>query len=419
MISEKRLNLLKKKYAELIIKKGLNFEKGRIVEIAADVDQPDFVKMLVEECYKHGARRVNVIWTYRPIQRMQYDRTSVEELTTVYKYQVEHYKFQAKELTPRIILESEDPNYLAGVDPDKIAKTQHVKGAVRRPYRDIMDKVETPWVICTVPSEGWAKTIFPKDNVDVAVKKLWEAIFDCCRVSKGDPIKNWDDFNKEIKLRARWLDSLNIDYLHYTSKNGTDLKVGLNKYARFCGGAHDSVPGANLYNPNMPAVETFTSPDCNRINGIVYSSKPLCHNGQLIDEFSFKLKDGKIIEIKAKKGEKLLKDLIHSHPSLSYLGECALVPFSSPVNKTGLIFYKTVFDENAACHFALGYSLATTYKKEVKNKSKEELIKLGLNKGPNHIDFMVGTKDLSIVAYTRDGKKVQVFKNGNWANKVC
>ncbi len=415
MISKARLETLKKKYCELIVKKGLNFEKGRIVEIAADIDQPDFVRMLVEECYKLGARRVNVIWTYRPIQRTQYDKTSIEELTKVYKYQVAHYEFQAKELTPRIILESDDPNYLAGVDPDKIAKTQEVKAAVRRPYRDIMDKVETPWCIACVPSVGWAKAIFPNDSSEVAVNKLWEAIFDCCRVSKGDPLKNWDNFNKDIKARAKWLNSLDIDYLHYKSKNGTDLKVGLTKHARFCGGAHDSVPGANLYNPNMPAVETFTTPDCNRIDGIVYSSKPLCNNGQLISDFYLKLKNGKIIEVKAKKGEKLLKNIVFATERTRYLGECALVPYNSPINQTGLIYYKTVFDENAACHFAIGSSLPTTYI-NVKTNNNKELIKMGLNKASSHVDFMVGTKDLDIVAYTRKGKKVQIFKNGNWAD---
>lgn len=416
MMSEKTIELNKRKYAKLIVRCGLNFKPGKIVEIAADIDQPDFVKMIVEECYNFGARRVNINWTYRPIQRLQYDRTSIKELTRVYDYQIEHYKFQAEEYTPRIILESEDPNYLKGVDANKIAQTQIVKGKTRRPYRDIMDKIETPWIICTCPSVGWAKAVFPNEKDEKkAVNKLWEAIFDCCRVSHGDPIKNWQNYNKDIKKRAKYLDSLHIKELHYTSKNGTDLTVGLTDgYSRFCGGAHDSVPGMNLYNPNMPAVECFTTPHRLRVNGIVYSSKPLCNNGQLISDFSFKFKNGKIIEVKAKKGEKLLKDMVYSGPNSCYLGELALVPYESEVNKTGLIFYKTVFDENAACHFAFGYSLRTTYI-NTRGMSKEDLLKAGLNLSSNHIDFMVGTKDLNIVATTKSGKKVDIFKNGNWA----
>jgi len=417
-MTDKQLEILKRKYANLIVRVGLNFKPGKVVFIDADLDQPEFVKMLVEECYKLKARRVIVNWTYRPIQRAQYDLTPINELTTIYPYQVAKFKFQADELTPRIILESEDPNYLAGVDAKKIAATQAVKGKIRRPYREIMDKVETPWCICCCPGKKWAKAVFPKLSEEAAERKLWEAILYCCRVTKGDPIKNWQNFNKEIKARAKWLNSLNIDSLHYKASNGTDLVVGISKYARFCGGAHDSVPGANLYNPNMPAIETFTTPDRTRVNGVVYSSKPLCHNGVNIEGIRFEIKNGKIVDVKAKSGEKLLKELVYSSPNNCYLGEVALVPYDSPVNQTGLIFYKTVFDENAACHFAFGYSLATSYI-NVKGKTKKQLLDLGLNQSSNHIDFMVGTKDLNIIAKTRNGKLIPIFKNGTWANKVC
>ena len=400
-------------YAHTVVRCGLNVITNRVVFIDADIDQPDFVRLLVKECYQQGARRVIVNWTYRPIQRMQYDRTDIKELTTVYSYQVARFKFQADELTPRIIVESEDPDYLKGLDPAKIAATQTMKSKVRKPFRKIMDKVESPWVICTCPSVKWAKAVFPNCSEEVAVRKLWKAILDCCRITYGDPVENWKNYNKHVKQKAKWLNDLDIDTLHYTSKNGTDLVVGMTKACHWCGGAHDSV-GNPPFNPNMPAVETFTSPDKYRINGIVYSSKPLCHNGQLIDEFYFVIKKGKIIEVHAKKGEKLLKDLVYATDTSCYLGECALVPYDSPVSNTGLIFYKTVFDENAACHFALGYSLSTGYP-YYRESPIRALDKLGLNQGSTHIDFMVGTKDLNITATTRKGKKVAIFRNGNWA----
>lgn len=417
MIPAKKLAEYKRKYAHLIVVMGLNDVKGKVCKIQADLDQPDFVEMVVDELYKRGARRVEVYWTYRPILRNVYKHTSTEELCKIYEPEVARLKYELDELMPSITLESWDPCWMEGIDEDKVAKVKEAHAIVRRPYKEKMDAVETPWCLAALPGKDWAKRLFPKDTIEVAMNKMWEKTLECVRCLKGDPVKNWQKYNKEIKARAKWLDSLNIKTLHYTNKLGTDLVVGVNEHAHFCGGAHDSI-GNPPYNPNMPAVECFVSPDCRVTEGIAYASKPLSRDGHLIEGFSLRFHNGRIVEVKAKKGEAYLKKLINTEERSHYIGEAALVPYDSPVSNTNMIYYNTLFDENAACHIAFGYSLMTTYDKAARKWNDNERIKHGLNRGNIHIDFMIGTKDLNIVATTRDGKKIPIFKNGNWAKKL-
>lgn len=417
MIDEKKLEECKRKYAHLIVVVGLNDVKGKVCRVCADLDQPDFVKLVVDELYQRGARRVDMFWTYRPVLKTIYKYTDKHELCKIYKPDIERWKFDLQEYSPLIVLESWDPFWMDGVDAEKVASMKAARARASHPYSEKMDAVETPWCLAAVPSVQWAKRLFPKDSDNVALNKMWEKTFEAVRVLHGDPIRNWEKFNKEIKARARWLDSLEIKTLHYTSKNGTDLIVGINPHAHFVGGAHDSI-GNPPYNPNMPAVECFTTPDRLVTEGIVYSTKPLSRCGHLMEDFSLRFHHGKIVEVKAKKGGDMLKKLIATDQYSCYLGEVALVPYDSPVNNTNMIYYNTLFDENAACHFAFGYSLITTYNRDVRKLSDNELVKLGLNRGSIHIDFMVGNRDLNIIATTRSGKKVQIFKNGNWAVKL-
>lgn len=417
MIDEKKLEEYKRKYAHLIVVIGLNDVKGKVCRVYADLDQPDFVKLVVEELYKRGARRVDMFWTYRPVLKTIYKYTSKHELMKVYKPDIERLKFDLEEYSPSVTLESWDPFWMEGVDVDKVVAMRAARAKVAHPYSEKMDAVETPWCLAVLPSVSWAKRLFPNDSDEVALNKMWEKTLEAVRVLHGDPIENWKNFNKEIKARAKWLNSLNIKSLHYTSKNGTDLIVGINPHAQFVGGAHDSI-GNPPFNPNIPAVECFTAPDCTVTEGIVYSTKPLSRSGHLMEDFSIRFHKGKIVEVKAKKGEELLKKLIDSDSRSCYIGEVALVPYDSPVSNTNMIYYNTLFDENASCHIAFGYSLITSYKNDVRKLNDNELIKLGLNRSNVHIDFMIGNKDLNIVATTCDGKKVQIFKNGNWAVKL-
>jgi len=415
MISKEQLVEYKKKYAHLIIVAGLNDIKGRICKINADLDDPEMVSYCVKEMYDRGARRVEVFWTYRPVLKTIYKYTSKEELCLVKKPELTRLKFELDESMPSLTLESWDPNWMDGIDANKIVEAKAAHAVARHPYKEKMDAVETPWCLAAVPGKEWAKRLFPNLSSEKALMKMWEKTLECVRCLDGDPIKNWKNFNDYIKARARWLNSLNIKSLHYTSKKtGTDLIVGINPYAHYVGGAHDSI-GNPPYNPNMPAVETFTSPDRLVTEGIAVASKPLCHDGQLIDGFSIRFHKGRIVEVHAKKGEAMLKGLIDTDEGSHYLGEAALVPYDSPVSNTKTIYYNTLFDENAACHLAFGNSLMTTYGQEVRELNEDELIKKGLNRSSIHMDFMIGTKDLNIVATTRTGKKVQIFKDGNWA----
>lgn len=416
MISEKEIKAYKKKYAELIAVIGLNDIKDKIVKINCDIDDREFILDLVNALYDRGARRAEVFWTYRPLLKTIYQYTSEKELSNVYSPEIARLKHELKELMPSVLIESESPDWMNGIDVEKIAKATAAHAKVRHPYREKMSAVETPWCIATVPGVEWAKKLFPNVSDEVAIKKLWEKIIICCRL-KGNAIKNWQQYNKDIKERAKWLDSLKIKTLHYTSNNGTDLTVGINSHTVFCGGAHCSI-GNPPYNPNMPAVECFTTPDKYVTEGIVYSTKPLSHDGQLIENFSIRFHKGRIVEVHAKKGEQFLKDLINTEDSSHYLGEAALVPFDSPVNNTKMIYFKTIFDENASCHLAIGAAISSTFKKEARNLKDKALDKVGINNSRLHIDFMIGTKDLNIEATTRDNKKIMIFKNGNWAVNI-
>ena len=414
MINEADLKKYKQKYAHLIAIVGLNDIKDKICKVNSDTDDLEFTNMVVKELYLRGAKRVIVNLTYRPILKTIYESTPIDELKKVYNYQKEKVIFECDNFTPSVSLLSADPFWSNGIDASKIVEANKPFAQFAAPYKKKMDEVETPWCLAAVPSLSWAKRLFPNLSDKQALNKMWEKTLQCVRCLDGDPIKNWKQFNLDIKKKAKYLNDLKIDTLHYTSNNGTDLYLGINPHSHFVGGAHDAI-GNPPYNPNMPAVECFISPDRLRVNGIVYSTKPLSLNGSIIDKFYLRFKDGKVIEAKAKTGNDYLKKVLNTDEGSCYLGEAALVPFDSPVNKTNVIYYNTLFDENAVCHLALGRSLVASYNQEVRNLTNKELIKSGLNISSIHDDFMIGSKDLNIEATTINGKKIMIFKKGNWA----
>ena len=400
-------------YAKLIVNRGLNLKKDRIINIYADIDQPDFVNLLVEECYKAGARLVKVIWNCAPIERLIYQKTSLAELNKLYSYKKAQIKFNIKHDVSNIYLESNDPNYLNGVDSKKVSEP----GRIVRKYADAVRGLAyrtAPYTIACVPSVAWAKVLFPELCDIKAVEKLWSLIFMICHVTKDDPYRAWDEHCYFIDKRAKWLNSLDIKTLNYKSKNGTDLTVGMTNKYQFEATADYDVRTGRIYYSNIPTEECFVSPHRLKTNGIVYASKPLCVNGQLIEDIVLKFKNGRIIFADAKKNKKLLLELIEADEGSHYLGEAALVPFDSLINNTGILFLNTLYDENACCHFALGSAYTFTYRDYEKLK-KSELKAAGINFSSIHEDFMIGTKDLSIVATTRKGKKIPIFVNGVWA----
>lgn len=399
------------KYAELIVKVGINLKEGQEVIISAELDCPDFVTLVVEKCYNAGAKKVTVEWTHSPVTKLAALNQNEDTLATVEKWQEEKFKFQVERLPAKIYLLSEDPDALVGIDQAKYSAALARRFKVIKPYRDAMDN-KYQWCIAAVSGKAWAKKVFPDLSDTEAVEKLWEAILYTSRCT-SDPIAAWGEHNADLKSRCKKLNELNIKNLHYTASNGTDLTVGLIPEANFLGGGEHTLSG-NFFNPNIPSEEVFTSPKKGEAEGIVYSSRPLSYRGELIDNFNLTFKNGKVVEVHAEKNESLLKELVGMDEGSSYLGECALVPYSSPIRESGILFFNTLFDENAACHLALGEGFTNTIE-GFENKTIEECRALGVNESQVHEDFMIGTKDLSITAETESGETVKIFENGNWA----
>ncbi|MBQ6702237.1 MAG: aminopeptidase [Clostridia bacterium] len=398
-------------YARLITKVGVNVQKGQEVVINAETDQPEFVALVAEECYKAGAKRVVVDWSYQPLTKLGVRYRTLKDLSRVEEYQEARLKYRLETLPAMIHLHSADPDGLKGINQEKYSKATQAIRNVTKPYRDQMDN-KYQWCIAAVPSVAWAKKVFPGERKSVAVEKLWEAILYSSRCDE-DPIAAWDRHNKNLHAKCKYLNDLGIKTLIYKSSNGTDFRVGMIEDAEFLGGAHETVQGVE-FNANIPSEEVFISPKRGMAEGIVYSSKPLSYQGEVIDNFSVRFEGGKAVEVKAEQNEELLKKLIGMDEGAAYLGECALVPYDSPIRNSGVLFYTTLFDENAACHLALGRGFTNTIK-NFDNYTLEELHSKGINDSMIHVDFMIGTKDLDITAETMDGKTVQIFKDGNWA----
>ena len=400
-----------KQYARLIARMGCNVQKGQDVFLEAELDQPEFVAMVTDELYKAGARKVVVNFTYQPLTKLHVRHRSVKTLSTVDSYEEARLQYMAEHFPCRLYLVSEDPDGLKGVNLSKMAKGRQGQYPIVKPYRDKIEG-KHQWCIAAVPGAAWAKKMFPNLSKHQAMEKLWEAILATSRVDE-DPIAAWENHNRDLKARCEYLNSLGIESLHYTASNGTDLTVGLIAEGVFCGGGETTQQGV-FFNPNIPTEECFISPKRGVAEGIVYATKPLCYQGQLIENFYLRFEGGKAVEAKAEVNDALLQEMLNMDEGARYLGECALVPFNSPINETGLLFYNTLFDENACCHLAVGMGYIDTIQ-GYHDKTLEECRALGINDSMIHEDFMIGTPDLSITAHCRDGRDVNLFENGTWA----
>lgn len=401
-----------KKYAELIVKAGINVQKGQDVTIRCGLDQPEFVKMVCEYCYKAGARLVRVEWEYQPLAKLHNKYCSLATLSKVEKWEEEKMKHRAETLPAYIWLDSEDPDGLAGMNEQKAAKAQMNRFPIVKPYRDAMEN-KYQWCIAAVPSKKWAKKVFPELSNAQAMEKLWEAILLASRVD-DDPLKAWKMHNKDLADRCAYLNSLHLKSLTYKASNGTNFKVGLMKDSIFLGGGEFTLGTQVYYNPNIPSEECFTTPRKGDIEGIVYASKPLSYRGKVIEDFYFRFEGGKVVEVHAKKNEEVLKQMVEMDKGAAMLGEVALIPYDSPISNMDILFYNTLFDENASCHLALGmgfYNCVRDFEKYDMKKLQE----MGVNDSMIHVDFMIGTKDLSIIGEKENGEKIAIFKDGNWA----
>ena len=400
-------------YARLIVRVGANVQKGQDVEIFAGVNDEYFVKYVVEEAYKAKARKVTVNWSSDEVDKLVYTKTKVNTLKELPHWMVERWEYRKDTLPAMIHIESDDPDALASVDQNKLMEVRRAQGPIIRPIRKQMEN-KYQWTIAAIPGVKWAQKVFPNLSKSQAVKAMWDAILKCAR-AQGDAVENWNKHNATLLDKCNKLNNLGIKKLIYKNSLGTNFSVELIKNVIFLGGGSYTVQGV-YYNPNMPTEECFTTPNKYSAEGVVYAAKPLSLNGKVIKDFGFRFEKGKVVECLAKDEETLntIKELTSLDEGAGRLGEVALVPFNSPVNETGLLFFNTLFDENACCHLAIGMGFEDCIK-DFEKLSKEEIAAYDLNDSIIHIDFMIGTADLSIKAELENGKTIDIFKDGTWA----
>ena len=404
---------LLRRYARLIAVTGGGLRPGQDVVIRAGLDQPDFTLMLAEECYAAGAARVEVEWEHPPLQKLDYEYLGAEALGEVRAWQLAKLRYRADTLPVMLYLESADPDALAGIDQLKRAEAMRLRWAVTKPISDEMEN-RYQWCIAAVPGEAWARKVFPELAPADAVERLWEAILRCSRAYEGDPAENWARHNAFLAGRCARLNALGLVRLEYRSANGTELSVGLIPEALFLGGAETNPVNGAAYNPNIPSEEVYVTPRAGEAEGIVYATRPLSSRGVLIEDFWIRFENGRAVDCGARKNEEALRALIAMDEGSAMLGECALVPYMSPIRESGLMFFNTLFDENAACHLALGRG----YTSNIRDYGKytlEELRALGVNDSMVHEDFMIGSADLAVTGVTASGERIPIFTGGGWA----
>ena len=405
-------NMLKK-YATLAVKKGVNLQKDQVLLVNCPIECIDFARAIAEVAYNEGAKEVVVHYSDQSLQRLKLEYASMDTLKETPNWVAESYNSYAKQGCAVISVSASDPDAYKNIPMDKIATFQKSRQLALKEYYDYSMSNKIRWTVVSVPTEAWALKVFKNSNSEEAVSKLWDVIFNVVRLNNDDPIKAWNEHNNNISKNLNFLNSNKLKKLHYKNSIGTDLTIELPEDHIWLGGSEKCTTGIE-FNANMPTEEVYTLPKKTGINGTVVSSKPLSYGGNLIDDFSLTFKEGKVVDFTAKEGFDTLKKLLDSDAGSKYLGEVALVPYDSPISNSNLIFYNTLFDENAACHLAFGKAYPTCIING-ENLSNEELLQKGANDSIIHVDFMIGTKDLDIIGYTEDNREIKIFTSGNWA----
>ena len=402
-----------KAYADLLVTVGLNIQKGQTLVITSPVECAEFARLCVTAAYEHGCREVIMNWVDDFISKERYLKADPEVFDEFYQWKADFYNMSAENGWAWLRIDADDPEALSGVDPNRIMRASKASSEKTKSFRTKQMTSYFPWCVASAPSKAWAKKVFPDKTESEAMEALWEAILSSCRVFEGgDPIKEWEKHIDTLRRRTEKLNEYNFKYLRYKNSAGTDLEIELPDGHYWEGGNEKDGKGV-FFCANMPTEEIFTVPKFDGVNGTVVSSKPLSLNGDIAENFTFTFKSGKITHITAEKGLELLKSETSIDEGASYLGEVALVPYDSPISNSGILFYNTLFDENASCHLAFGDAYPLI--KGGKDMNKEELRATGVNTSITHTDFMVGTRDLSIIGVTHDGTEIEVFINGNFA----
>ena len=400
-----------RKYAKLMVKVGACVKKDDDVLIISSIEGAPLAQAITEYCYKAKAKRVTVTYSDDKASRLHYLYQDKETLTEIPSWEAEMKNSYNDKHAVTIRILTEDPHIFDGVDPEKVAARSKATHKALKEYYDNAMSNRIRWTLCAVPGEAWAKTVFPDLSPSKAVAKLWELIIKAMRLDCKDSVKAWIDFQNASLERINKLNSLGLVKLRYENSIGTDFTIGLPKGAYFTGAKESTTYGAPFC-ANMPTEEIFTLPDKNTGDGKIVASMPLVHNCTVIDDFYLVLKDGKIVDFNAKKGYETLKNIIESDEGSKRLGEIALVQYDSPIQNLHTLFYNTLFDENASCHFAIGRAYPLI--KGAEKMTQQELEALGVNNSDEHVDFMVGTPDLSITGISADGTETPIFRNGNF-----
>lgn len=398
------------RYADLAVKIGVNLQKGQRLEIVCPTEREDFALILAETAYKNGAKTVRINWENQKAERLDFIYAKKEDLCQIPKWLIEQKNALVEDGACYIYVDAEDPNAFLGLDEEKISAYISAKAKALKNYKDAVMSNGIRWCVISVPSKVWAETVFNGDKD--AFNKLELAIEKCMRLDSENYFNEWQNHIKKLSDRANFLNHENFEYLHFESSNGTNLKVGLTNGHIWTSAMEKAKDGVNFI-ANMPTEEIFTCPHRLKVDGVVKNALPLALNGNIVDGFTIKFEKGEVVDFSADKGYETLKRLIETDDGTKRIGEVALIGKNSPIKNTGVLFYNTLFDENASCHLALGKAYPTTVKNGDK-MTEEELLSAGLNDSVEHIDFMFGTDDLSVTGVKHDGAKIPLFIDGEW-----
>lgn len=399
-------------YADLAVKVGVNIQPDQYLFISASTDTTELVRLITEKAYESGARQVFVDFSDDIVSRLRYEKAPADSFSDFPKWKVMEREELGEKGAAFMTIVSQSPDLLQGIDSSRIANFQKASGQALDKFRQSMQADKFSWTVIAAPSKNWAAKVFPKLPEEDQVPTLWEAIFKAVRADTTSPVQSWIDHNDLLHEKVDYLNEKSYEQLHYRGP-GTDLTIKLPKGHIWCGAGSLNEKG-HSFMANMPTEEVFTAPDKTGVNGFVTSTKPLSYGGNIIDNFKITFKDGRIVDVVAEQGEDVLKQLIETDEGAKFLGEVALVPNDSPISNSNILFYNTLFDENASNHLAIGSAYAFCLEGG-KTMTKEELAKHHLNQSITHVDFMVGSAEMDIDGISNDGTTEPVFRKGNWA----
>lgn len=400
------------KYAELAVKVGVNIQKGQTLVVNTTLETAELVRIIVRKAYETGANNVIVNWTDDIVSRTKYDLAPDEAFTEYPEWRAKEIEDLAKKGAAFMSVIASSPDLLKGVKTERIAAYQKAAGKALAGYRQMIQADKVSWTVIAAPSPQWAAKVFPEEPAENQVPKLWDAIFKATRVDADDPVTAWKKHDQNLHEKVNYLNDKHYAKLHYRAP-GTDLTIELPKGHLWVGAGSVNENGGEFM-ANMPTEEVFTVPLKTGVNGTVASTKPLSYGGNIIDRFSVTFENGKIVSVKAEEGEEILKHLVDTDEGSHYLGEVALVPYNSPISQSNILFFNTLFDENASNHLAIGSAYAFCIEGG-KEMSPDELKENGLNQSITHVDFMIGSAEMDIDGLTADGKAEAIFRGGNWA----